>query len=148
MAAGPCILLVSIQDQVRSSVRRLPANVSWTELEADLERLFEPLDQVPSLVVCGMPPGGVPLEELAQVLRMQFQTQEIFLVTGTENGSDKKTLKKNGFNDVFFLPLDEPILLQSMNEALARAKADVKAYRSVQIADLSPGTVLDFDTYL
>ncbi len=148
MASEPLILLVSVSDVIRPSVRRLPAQVKWLELDADLDRLFEKIDPAPALVICGMPPEEIPLKELAQVLRMQCQHQEIFLVTEAGNSADKRVLKKNGFNDVFFLPLDEPILLRSMNEALVRANAEVKAYRAVQVTDLTPGTVLDFDTYI
>ncbi len=120
------------------------------EYPYDLEKLMEDvLNPAPVMLIFGTPPEGIDLAEVAQVARMQNQTQPIFYITSKRTGFDRKTFQKNGFTDAFLLPIDTDTVKQTIKDDLAKAtKGAVRSYRSVQLIDLRPNETLSFDTYM
>ena len=116
----------------------------------DLEKLLEEnFDPPPILILCGRPPEGLSLNEVAQALRMQHQSIAILYLTTVREGHDRKIFQKNGFTDAFLLPVERDFLTNFLRETFSHAtQGKIKSYRSVKLIDIAPGVALDFDTYL
>lgn len=142
------VLMVGSEFPMRDAMRSWLTGSKLIEEVYDLEKLLELIEPPPNFILCGKPPADIELIEIAQMLRMQYQGASINFVGDVATGYDKKGLIKNGFNDAFLLPLDEPIFKEAYAEAQAAAKKGVKIFRSVKLMDMVPETALDFDTYI
>lgn len=142
------VLLVGSEFPMRDSLPKWLGECVLQEAPYDLEKLLEVIDPPPHIILCGKPPEGLALIEVAQMLRMQYQGAAIHFVGDVNSGYEKKNLIKNGFTDAFLLPLDEPIIKESLAEARAAAIKGTQVFRTVKIVDVVPETVLDFDTYI
>jgi len=65
----------------------------------------------------------------------------MYFVTADRHGFDRKELAKNGFTDAILLPIDLTILRRLVSQSSMQ-------FRDVSLIDISPDTVLEFDTYL
>lgn len=102
-----------------------------------------------ALVLCGFPKTNLSLVEISQSMRMLYPKSSIYFLTESRKDYHRKDLQKNGFTDVFFLPSDKGLFLSSLQTQMSQAtKGEVKAYRTVQLIDIVPETVLGFDLYL
>jgi HD-GYP domain-containing protein (c-di-GMP phosphodiesterase class II) len=141
-------LSIGVDDQTRSPLGENLKAVQNVDAQYDLEKLMEPISPPPSLILCGEPPEGVSLAEVAQMLRALYQVTPIYFLARSQSRFDRKVLIKNGFTDVFFLPLDQDVMQKAIAELIAKIKKIGGLYRSVKLVDVSPGTVLDFDTFI
>jgi HD-GYP domain-containing protein (c-di-GMP phosphodiesterase class II) len=143
------VLLVGLNPEYKKMIQHLLEKVSVTELALDIELLMEPVKNSPSIVICGVNPEVFATNELAQTLRMHYQTTPIFVCTGVTEAFDKRIFVKNGFSDAFLLPMDEVVYKNKVTDEIVKVSSTaVKAFRSVKIIDVDPGSVLDFDTSL
>lgn len=142
------VLTVGLHENSQQELRTLLRNVQEISLPYDLEQLMEMGDKTPSLVLCGVPPTEIPVTEVAQTLRMNFPSVPMFLVAEPGERLDRKTIIKNGFTDIFFLPMDREHMIHTVSACLTKASKDGVVYKSVKLVDLQPETVLDFDTYI
>ena len=141
-------LCVGMPPELRARLNDVLKEAVETTIPCDLEKLMEDQAHPPAFVICGAPPEGVSTVEVAQALRMQNQAAPIFLVVESTSKHDRKNLMKNGFSDVFFLPLDQQTLERTINEIVSAGKKTARAYRQVKLLDLQEDTKLDFDTYI
>jgi HD-GYP domain-containing protein (c-di-GMP phosphodiesterase class II) len=90
--------------------------------------------------------------EIAQAFSSYFQGAQIYLVTqviGQEH-TDFRKMRKNGFSEVFLLPMDRRFLESLLRDCRIRFDAGGASYKSVKIMDIEPGEKLPFkvSTYL
>lgn len=113
------------------------------------ELLAAPTGDEPSLVICGANLGELAINEIAQTVRMQYQHCPIYFATIMRKNFNRKNLQKNGFTDAFLLPSDAYALAQQLSGDISSASAgELISYRSVKLADIEPGEVLDFDVFI
>ncbi|MGK5083065.1 HD domain-containing phosphohydrolase [Bdellovibrionota bacterium FG-1] len=137
--------LDSISESVLTAAAKGRAIAQW---ENDLEKLMEMnATAAVRIIVCGPPPSGVALNEVAQFLRMTYPDTAIYYLTTNRTGFIRKDYIKNGFTDAFLLPLDSPTFTTTFQEMTARLDGS-RVYRSVKLVDMQPGQALDFDTYI
>lgn len=149
-AQGIWVLAIGIEDFAKVSLLKCFADTQIVSIAYDLEEILgEAISPQPVLIVCGPPPAEIPLIEVAQALRMQYQDIPIHFVTCARVGFDRKLFQKNGFTDAFLFPLDMGVFESVAEELLAKASSGgFRSYRAVRLVDIEPGVVLDFDTYL
>lgn len=147
-AAKIPILVVALDPKLKADLEQAFPAASFIEMPFDMERLIEPLAPPPPFIIAGMPPSEISVVEIAQLFRGVYADAATYLIVDSKQASDRKNLVKNGFSDVFFLPLDRPNLLQSLREGLALQGSRERVFRNVKMQDVLPDTVLDFNTYL
>jgi HD-GYP domain-containing protein (c-di-GMP phosphodiesterase class II) len=125
---------------------KLPATL--VEMTFEMEKLIEAFVPAPGIILAGLPPAEISVAEVAQLLRGVYPDTPIHFIADIKHASDRKDLIKNGFTEVFFLPIDLPPLFQSLREGLALQGSQERVYRNVKVLDVAPDTVLDFNTYL
>lgn len=149
MEAQTKVLFVGVAPEMRDLLDTLKTPYDATELPPDLDRLLEPMEPPPGLILCGSNGGAVPLIELGQMLRMQYQDSVIFGTCSDRKNYDRQDFIKNGFNDSFLLPMERATLRSSLEEAIAKmSNSETRIFRAVKLIDIQPGSSLDFDTFL
>lgn len=113
---------------------------SFDELLSIIETNAEPDT---ALVFCVDGFENVPLPEIAQLLRVGFQSQPIFYVTLNPQNFDRQIMIKNGYNDAFLLPLDQDYLTKTVGRLTGVAAED--AFSAVRLVDIEPDTKLEFE---
>jgi HD-GYP domain-containing protein (c-di-GMP phosphodiesterase class II) len=141
-------LTLGMDSPARDRLAASLAQYSFGEAPMDVERLMEPESPAPAVIVCAKAPAGVSLPEMAQMLRAVYPEAAIYYVAESSQRQDRKGLIKNGFTDVFFLPVDMATLQQSLREKAALLGSQQKVFKRVKLIDVVPDTVLDFNTYL
>ena len=81
-------------------------------LEAKASLIMEPLNPKPNIVLCGVANGNLSLVEMAQLLRNVYPDIPILGICTDRDLFDREILIKNGFTDVFLLPMDRETLVQ------------------------------------
>ena len=94
------------------------------------------------LVAAGTDFKGMGLEEMAQTVHMVFHSVPVFFVAEQASGFDRTLLVKNGFQDVFLLPIDNTELEKTIQRIAGNL--DSRIYSPVRLVDIEPGTRLDF----
>jgi HD-GYP domain-containing protein (c-di-GMP phosphodiesterase class II) len=113
----------------------------------DLEKLMEPFDPGPHIILAGTPPGDIPIAEVAQALKMNYQENPIYCLWTKREGYERKDFVKNGFTDAFLLPMEATSLKKTFRESLSLAsQGAIRTYRTVKLIDIEPGSKLDFET--
>lgn len=144
------VLIAGLDSACRPIIDGLLSPSQILEIPYDLEKLMEAtFTPEPIMLIFGPPVEGVSLNETAQVARMQFQHQPIFYLTSLRTNFNRKDIQKNGFSDAFLIPIDLDTVTQTIKEELSKAtKGAVKSYRQVQLVDIRPNEVLEFDTFM
>ncbi len=130
---------------LQEAMKSCPVEARPFDLEA-LMSIENPT--IPSVVFCGHPPKNVSLDETAQTLRSIFPETPIFLIMDSTANADRNKMLKNGFNDVFFFPLDKTVFKEHIASIFQSLRAGEKKYRSVKLLDLQPNEELSFDTHV
>lgn len=107
----------------------------------------EPITPPPDIILSGHPHDAIAMHELGQMLGMAYPGVPSILLMTEREGFDRQKLIKNGFRDVFLVPLETTEFRDTVVQALA-AKADAPNYHSVKIVDLAGDEALEFDVYL
>jgi len=148
------IILTGLSDEVVKLIRGFSLGISTKEIEFDLNQFIEnPITPTPLVLICGTAhmeqPNEAYINEMAQGLRISHADIPIYYVTTIRNGFNRAVAQKNGFTDAFLLPHDRNSLEQALQLAVAKFSPLASTfYKSVNIVDLIPGTVLGFDVYL
>ncbi len=143
------VLTVGLEPEIERSIQDLLRNTQVTSIPMEMDRILEPVLTQPCLVISGPPKDGLPAIELAQALRMQFQSTPLFICCVSQSGFERKSFIKNGFTDAFLMPMDTTILRTKLSEELARRSGgQIRVYRPVKILDVEPGVSLDFEVSL
>jgi putative nucleotidyltransferase with HDIG domain len=142
--------LIGLDAAGKEAVARRLKPTDLVEAAYDLEKLSETaIEPPPFAVICGNPPEGISLVEVAQLLRMQYQESAIYLLTTKREGFERKDFQKNGFTDAFLLPFDNSTFDGMLEADISKAsQGAIKSYRSVKLLDLQPGQVMEFNTYV
>lgn len=144
------LLLIGLEDRVEGIISGLVPAAKLTRIasSADFEGGFETWgDGMFAAIFCGASLSGVNGIEMAQVLQNQCPATPKVFVTLDAMSFTARELTKNGFNEVFFLPLDNLVLKKFLLEQVVAGSAE-RTFRPVRIFDIAPGTVLEFDTYV
>jgi HD-GYP domain-containing protein (c-di-GMP phosphodiesterase class II) len=143
---SPVILTVGLQDEVQKALSDILAPAKLVSIPMDIDKLMEDHKVDPCLVISGAPSEGLSVIEVAQTLRMKYQSQPIFLCFTTKAGFERKLFIKNGFTDAFLFPMDNINLRSAVSEEMAKAtNGQIRIHRPVKIIDIEPGSSLDFD---
>lgn len=143
------IVLVGVEDGLSQVVRELSKGAELRPHPYNDAILEAPLEQVPSVLICGAPPEGLAVAEVAQTLRMHYPSHAIFYLTNERKDFQRAVYQKNGFTDAFLIPNDRTTLRDELQRQISLASdGAIKAFRPVQLVDISPDNVLGFDLYL
>lgn len=141
------VLLIGFDPRHLEIIREALGSAELVSLGYDMEMLLERPPARPTLVLCGQKiDHPKQLFEAAQGLRMVYPESPIFFAGEASGLYDRKGLIRDGFTDVFLLPLDLELLNRAIQELLTSTGR--KTYRSVNLIDISPDSQLEFDTYL
>jgi HD-GYP domain-containing protein (c-di-GMP phosphodiesterase class II) len=125
-----------------TAVRAALPSVEFHQFQLDVGHILRPnIDFEPDLVFCGTPNSDINTQDSAQGIRAIFAQAPIYYATSLRNNFQREVLLKQGFADAFLLPMDAQLIRNLVTEGLAE-------FCSVPLVDISPETVLDFDTYL
>lgn len=123
-----------------------------THSDADgLEKYFETGQFPDSLFVVVLSDlGPMSLIEIAQAFGSYVPGVNVICVLHESSGLDFKSLKKNGFSDVFLFPMDRKYIQSTFLALKSKKGVAGKQYKSVKLIDLNPGDELPFSlsTYL
>lgn len=97
------------------------------------------------VIICGSDPIGVGSLEIAQCLLSMCPNTPLIYASFTAADMTVKSLRKNGFQNVYLMPTDRPLF----KEQLARLEhlktgQSKKVFRGVTLCDVSAGDTLDF----
>src|SRR4051812_5517933 len=102
------MLFIGIEAELRLQVLQGLA-ATWSEIAGEDQFLSE-LERFDSgraeVIVCGDGLKDIDPAECAQSLRQRARNNPILFVSAREPSFDRKTLKKNGFSEVFLLPAE------------------------------------------
>ncbi|MGE3609332.1 MAG: HD-GYP domain-containing protein [Bacteriovoracaceae bacterium] len=131
------------EKQMLPELKSLTSEINY--YPCTIEKLMEPIEPIPDLILCYTPSEGLQLIEVAQTLRMTYPDGPIFFMTTEKKEFDKKKLIKNGFTQAFLLPWEKSDFLASLKEeAIYSALPELRNYKPVKVIDLVPGSSLDF----
>ena len=115
-----------------------------TDLEEKMDKL--PLEEL-GVILCD---GGMPLKvalEMAQVFTSMCPEVPLYVLTNERMNLQAKSLKKNGFDEVFLLPADEKLAVEKISDHMSADSIESRRYKPVKIIDLHAGSELEFDVY-
>ncbi len=145
----PKVVSIATDPTCTQALQVFAAKADLIDLPMDLEKLCElTYSPPPPVIICGVPPEGISLIEVAQVLRMQFPKAQILYVTPHRDGFERKVFIKNGFSDAYLLPWDNSAFHDVVREGIARANSAEKVYKTVRLVDIQAGTTLEFNTFI
>ncbi len=145
----PQIITIGLEEIVETALKDVLKNTQVHQMPMEIEKLLEPMSIAPTLVIVGPPTKDISPNELGQMLRMHYAQAPIYLCCNARENFERTEFIKNGFTDVFLLPMDLANIKTAVSEALAIAtQGKLKVFRPVKIIDVDAGTVLDFDTSL
>lgn len=115
----------------------------------DLKYFEAALTPSPVAIFCGLPKAELEMQvaEVAQALRMIYNSIPIYFVSIERTSFNRKQLQKNGFTDAFLMPSDQSVFIETIQKMLS-ALGELKVYRSVRLMDIPSENVLGFDLYL
>lgn len=121
--------------------------VKQVQIPYDLDKMMDlPESELPQVILCGQPPADMTAAEIAQLLRMKFPSTSIYLIVNADQKFNRKDIIKNGFNDLFFIPVD--ILTAREAFRLGLQDKNKTVFKSVKLIDMQAGQPLDFDTFI
>lgn len=142
------VLHVGLDPTSKQLIEATFQGISLQEVSFDLDVIMTLTDIHPTMVVCGAPPENISVLEVAQILRGQFSGAQILLITSTSVQHSKRDLIKNGFNDIYYLPMDLGQLegdLKMARELMGQLGLNLVSVKAHDLMDLDN---LDFDTYI
>lgn len=152
MSAQPEKHRVLFIDFDEKTVAALSAELSSFEI---IKKKYTPeviencLDPTIKLILCGAPPVEIQAIEVGQMLRMNYPDASIYYIVDSRQSFHRKQLQKNGFSDAYILPSDESVMNSTIKRDISKiTSGQVKSFRSVQLIDLEPDSVLGFDVYI
>lgn len=135
-------LAIGVDPTAFKLMREALPSVQFKQLPMDITKLLKTEgERDPDLIFCGRLHVNIDLVDVAQGVRSVFAGPPMYYVCSERDGFDQKALARNGFSDAFLLPMDKGIL-----RGLVPEGAD--DYKDVPLIDISPDTVLEFDTYI
>jgi HD-GYP domain-containing protein (c-di-GMP phosphodiesterase class II) len=133
-------------EQITPEVKALATAIDC--LDYDVEKMMEPIEPNPNVVLCFAPDSDVEISalEIAQTLRAVYEDHPIFFMTETKDNFDKKKLIKNGFTSAYILPWERADLIRSMREeALYTQIPALRDYKAIKAVDIIPDQELGFN---
>lgn len=141
------VVFGATQDQVPTELQVIADSVVCEEY--DLEKMMEPIEPSPSIILCYPPHNNMSTLEFAQTLRMNYPELPIFFIASEKKDFDKKKLIKNGFTQAYLLPWEKADFLKALREeSVFSMVPELRDYQVIKVVDLTPGTILDFDLKL
>lgn len=140
----PALVAIAIGVDAASMrmLREALAMILFREMKMDIGNLLTDDGGIkPDLIFCGRLNKDTDLVDLAQGVRSIYADAPMYYVCSEREGFDQQALAKNGFSDAFLLPMDKGIIRGLVPDASSE-------YMDVPLIDISPDTVLDFDTYI
>lgn len=143
------VFLMGVEPGVKQKLEPLLKGCTLLEEKFTLDRLTEPIAPFPHLVVLGPPSPSVSPIHTAQTVRMTYRDVPVYLVSETMQEVDRKSLIKNGFSEVYLLPIDTETMKRSIMEHLSKVShGEIKTYHPVKLIDIQAGEKLDFDIWI
>jgi hypothetical protein len=143
------ILAVAVHESVRSfAAKQLSAACFDVIMSADefYEKSGTWSSESYDIVMSGLGWGELDANELAQNLKMTFRNLPLLFVAHDSEVQNHTTLKKNGFEECFYLPMDANILGSALRAHERTLTGQTKQrLLPVAVLDLRPGEILDFE---
>jgi HD-GYP domain-containing protein (c-di-GMP phosphodiesterase class II) len=145
-------LAIGLSDSLKEQVGALcgsDVGVKLISTEDELEESLETLsDGIYGFVIAGTQMGLDMACEVGQLMGTQCPQTPCFFITDDKKELATSNLKKNGFRDIYFLPMDQQELEMAIGRALDPEALKKRMYKSVRIMDIEPNSELSFDTYI
>lgn len=142
------VLYTGLSSDAKQILVETLKDLSVTELPFDLEKFMDIENTSIKVIVTGPPPETISALEAAQTLRGIFPTAQLILITDRSLSFSKKDLIKNGYNEVYYLPIDAGLLetdLKSIREIMGYMGLNLVTVKATDIMELGN---LDFETYI
>lgn len=137
------VVFGATRDQVHPEILSVASEVSF--IEYDVDKIMDPLDNAPEVILCFPSRCEMSTLEIAQTLRMNYPDMAIFFIATDKKDFDKKKLIKNGFTQAYLIPWEKADLIRNLREeAIYTIIPELRNYKPVKVVDLLPDTILDF----
>lgn len=101
------------------------------------------------IILCGQPKEQVTSKEVGQSMRMLYPDHPIYFMASQRAQFDRKLQVKNGFTDAFLVTADAELASATLTRDITRlGSTERRSFRSIQLIDVVPDSVLGFDLYL
>jgi len=135
-------IAIGVDDSAMKLLREALPQVEFRELPMDINKLLKsPDERDPDLIFCGRLHANVDLVDVATGVRSVYSEPPMYYVCSERAGFDQQALTRNGFADAFLLPMDKGVIRGLVPDSATE-------YKDVPLIDISPDTVLGFDTYI
>lgn len=145
------LLLLALPESPNLALKAaFPENLlRWVGSNEEFESEFETyIDGNYFAVIVGQEWGQEKALEIGQILRNQCPQTPSYALAFEKSKWDPKLFKKNGFTDLLLWPIDKAVLLEHISSHLESLSSEVKSFKQVWVSDLTPQTVLPFDTFV
>lgn len=143
------ILLVFVSSSLKDRLKTF-SGFEFKEMKSEddfMDSYEEIHDGEYQAILVGPEEGMALANEVAQISQMQFPSAKTFYLTEDKNNLNVKMLKKNGYDEVFLLPLEEAQLREAFQIVQSEFSGE-KAYRAIKAFDLGEGDEMEFETYV
>lgn len=115
-------------------------------LPSDIEELLEGIQLAPGMVVIvSTAMKEMSQFEIGQALSSTYPGIQIVFVTGDRAAFELTTLRKNGFTEIFLLPMDAKRLETLLFHVKGSKSGAFKKYKAVKLIDIKPNQQLPFE---
>ncbi len=142
------VLHTGLCPDAKKMIAEVLKDLSISELPFDLEKFMDLENTSPHLIITGPPSENTSALEVAQTLRGIFPNTQIILITDKSIAFSKKDLVKNGYNEVYYLPLDYCTLetdLKNTREVMGYMGLNLVTVKAVDFMELGN---FGFETYI
>jgi len=149
--AGGRILLIGADLEVQSLLKSLPEGPLLQQMETfeELEDSFEKFnDGQFYLIIMGSKIADDQALEAGQFLQFQCPATPLYFIVKSKERLAIKKFVKNGYKNVFLIPMDKDLLIRAIQENVSDEKLYKRSYRPIKVMDIQSETQLGFDTYI
>jgi HD-GYP domain-containing protein (c-di-GMP phosphodiesterase class II) len=143
------LLLIGLHEEFKTYIGKIAGEVeveAITSKSALEDSFIEWMDGQFRVVLVGDAISEMTPNELAQLTKTQCPTTPKYFLPRQQSALGQKDLIKNGFDGLFWLPMDEIVFKNILQERLANTSE--KSYMPVQLIDIEGDTKLDFDIFV
>lgn len=149
MAQPLNILAVNVAPEIVSVLKNAVSAAAISDIGSleDFEKGYEEW-QVDNfhIVVCGQGWKEMDTKEIAQTLRMKFRETPMMFAVPENQVQIREELKKNGFSDLFYLPMDFEMFEMRLRELEKVFTGESRrSLVGVSTFDIEPSKTLDFE---
>lgn len=145
------LLSIYLEPSAKELIKKVCSDSALEFIDTEAE-FDQQMDRISSenfdCVVCGSTKGYESAIEIAQLVRQMCGSAPLLFASTSSDHLKPKELTKNGFSQVFFLPMDNSLLEDELKSLLLQFGRVTRQYKPVYIVDIDGESELQFPTYL